>query len=205
MKKIILAALSLTLISTLYAGYQKNIADASYTSSNTNAATPDAKIKSDINNKIKGGWFTEGYDQVMIDVKDGVVTLKGSVETIEDKQDLEKKVRNMDGVKGVESSLKVQKAPDEKDLKKDFPQDTYSSSQDEQLNMKIRDNVSTGWLWNSYTNISLNTTNGVVVLRGKVDDMKDQQTLMNEIQKIPGVKEVKSELQIEESNKDMNY
>lgn len=199
MKKIILAALSLTLISTLYAGYHRNIADAQYDTKNA-AATPDAKIKNDIHNKVKGGWFSEGYDQVMFDVKDGIVTLKGSVETMDDKNDLEKKVRNMEGVKGVESYLKVQTPPDEDDVKKDYPQDTYSSPKDEQLNMKIRDNVSTGWLWNSYTNVSLNTTDGVVVLRGQVDDMKDQQTLMNEIQKIPGVKEVKSELQIEDKS-----
>ncbi len=56
--------------------------------------------------------------------------------------------------------------------------------------------MSRGWLWDSYKDIRLNTTNGVVSIEGTVDSLNDQQKLIDEIQKVEGVKSVKSNLRI---------
>jgi hypothetical protein len=49
-------------------------------------------------------------------------------------------------------------------------------------------------------NASLNTTNGIVTLKGTVEDPKDQQKIISEIQKVPGVKSVKSNLKFQKEN-----
>ena len=80
------------------------------------------------------------------------------------------------------------------DASKDFSHDTFVTPADEQLNKVIREKVSRGYLWDSYKEVILNTNNGVVTLAGTVADMADQEKLTKEIQKIDGVKEVKSNL-----------
>jgi osmotically-inducible protein OsmY len=155
----------------------------------------DPELTKEIRDKISSGWFTKGFDQVNVRVNDGSVTLDGQVKTYADKEKVEKEVRNIDGVKNLNSQITVSDA-NSKPEQKQFPQDTYLVSADNQLNKKIRDNVSKGWLWNSYKEVRLNTSNGVVTLEGTVDSLKDQDKLINEIQKVEGVKAVKSALTV---------
>jgi len=130
---------------------------------------------------------------VTVLVEEGVVTLKGTVKTLDDKQKVEKEVNDVDGVIDVKSDLTIRK-DGSAGKAKEFPQDNYTTSNDELLNEQIRNDVSRGWLWTSYKSISLSTDNGVVTLKGNVDDKSDQDKIMKEIQKIKGVKSVKSEL-----------
>lgn len=162
-------------------------------------AVTDQDLSKKVNEKIKPGWFSSGYDKVDAQVQNGVVTLSGYVKTNEDKEKLEREVRNMDGVTSVTSKIRVEEPTKGKEARK-YPQDTYGSSADDQLNKKIRDNVSNGWIWDSYKDLSLNTSNGDVTLEGSVKDLKDQQKIMNEIQKIPGVKTVKSNLRVQKED-----
>jgi osmotically-inducible protein OsmY len=161
-----------------------------------NSGLSDQDLTNKIRDKIGSGWLSKGYDQVKIQVNNGAVTLQGNVKTWDDKEKVEKEVRNMDGVKSLNSQLTFIKSNHNKHKQKQFSQDTYATSADDQLNKKIRDHVSRGWLWNSYKQVSLNTSNGVVRLEGIVDSMSDQQKLMNEIQKIDGVSSVKSNLKL---------
>lgn len=160
---------------------------------------PDQEIAQKVNERIGRGWFSPGYDQVTVQVKNGVVTLTGYVKTDADKEKVEREVRNTNGVINVESKIRVQDPSTKK--AKDYPQDTYSSASDQQLNKKIRDHVSNGWIWDSYKDMTLNTSNGVVTLEGTVKTMKDQQKIMTAIQKIPGVRSVDSNLRIQEEEK----
>jgi osmotically-inducible protein OsmY len=77
--------------------------------------------------------------------------------------------------------------------------DSFNTPADKQLNMKIRDKI-TGWFRDTYPDISLNTSNGVVVIEGFVKTPKDQQNLLIELRKIDGVKSVKSNLRIQNNN-----
>jgi hypothetical protein len=79
-----------------------------------------------------------------------------------------------------------------------YAQDSFATPTDKELNKKIRDKI-TGWFWDSYPDVSLDTSDGVVVLQGFVKKPKDQQDLMIEIRKIDGVKGVKSNLKVKEN------
>ena len=159
----------------------------------------DAELTKRIQDKLNPGWFSEGYQGLSVSVKNGTVTLKGSVLTWKDKESLEKDLRNMEGVRSLDSQITVQEPGKAERSREEnrYPQDTYSSKADQQLNFKIRDKIS-GILWDSYQDVSLNTKDGTVVLEGRVESLKDQQDLMNKIQKIEGVKSVKSNLRVEE-------
>ncbi|HEY4832923.1 MAG TPA: BON domain-containing protein [Waddliaceae bacterium] len=158
----------------------------------------DAELTKKIQDKLNPGWFSEGYQGISANVKNGIATLKGTIPTQDDKERLEKEVRNMEGVRALDSQLIVQEPGKAKDREVSrYPQDTYSNKSDQQLNLKIRDKIS-GILWDSYKDLSLNTKDGAVVLEGRVNSLKDQQDLMNKIQKIEGVKSVKSNLRVEE-------
>ena len=159
----------------------------------------DADLTKKIEDKISSGWFSDGYDQVHVQVMNGKVMLKGMVKTQSDKEKLEKEIRNIDGVMALDSSqLVVQNmsSSDKKSERNEFPQDKYATAEDEQLNQRIRDVVSRGWLMDSYKDISLNTTKGIVTLDGTVKSADDRQDLINKIQKIDGVKSVKSNLTV---------
>lgn len=179
-----------------HADYQnQNRGNTSYYNETTTSVS-DQDLAKKIRDKIGGGWFSKGYDQVVVQVNNGVVTLQGSVKTFEDKEKVEKEVRNIEGVRSVNSQISVMEPKTKDSKQKEFPKDRYATSSDDQLNKKIRDNVSRGWLWDSYKDVSLNTSNGVVTLEGTVDSVKDEQKLINEVQKIDGVRSVRSNLTI---------
>lgn len=162
------------------------------------AKMSDADLTKKIEDEISSGWFSDGYDQVHVQVINGKVMLKGMVKTQSDKEKLEKEIRNIDGVMSLNSQLSVQNmsSSDKKSEKSQFPQDKYATAEDEQLNQRIRDVVSRGWLMDSYKDITLNTSKGIVTLDGSVGSVDDRQDLIDKIQKIDGVKAVKSNLTV---------
>jgi hyperosmotically inducible periplasmic protein len=96
------------------------------------------------------------------DVKNGVVTLTGSVESKVDKALAEELIENLDGVSRVENKLTVA-ASDTKATDKD-----YSALKD----AKIATVVKTRLLFESEvsgTSINVDAKNGVVTLEGEVD------------------------------------
>lgn len=171
--------------------------DSSASTVSTQPMQSDQQLNTKIQDKLKGGWFTKGYPGVSAKVDHGNVTLTGTVASTKDKEKLDKEIREMDGVHSLNSQIRVEN-PNATDKDKEFSQDTYKTPQDEQLNKKIREKVSEGWIRDSYKNVSLNTDNGLVTLEGSIKNMEDQNKLVNEIQKINGVKSVKANLTIRE-------
>lgn len=199
MKKLIATIMSLGfVIGANAADYNAQPVNTSmFSATQTQSGVSDQNISDDIHDELDSGWFTKGFESVTFKVNNGVVSLTGTVPTTDDKINLEKAIRNIDGVRSLDSQLAIQdvKQGDLAKLNK-FPQDTFKSPADQQLNMKIRDNVSDGFLWTSYKNVKLNTSNGTVTLEGTVDSIKDQQKLMDKIRGIDGVNAVVSNLTI---------
>lgn len=160
----------------------------------------DADLAKNIRDKLAGGWFSEGYDQVTVRVFNGDVTLGGSVKSQADKEKVEKEVRNMDGVRNLNSTIAVQDIRDSRDSRSDtrFAQDRFATPADQQLNKKIRDKVSSGIIWDSYKEITLNTNNGVVTVEGFITNSRDQQDLLDKIQRVEGVRAVRSNLNVKQ-------
>lgn len=82
---------------------QEQISDAS----TAKAPVSDQEIAKKIQDKISSGMFSKGYDHVKAWVNNGVVILQGDVQTSADKESVEKSVRNIDGVRGVDSQIIV--------------------------------------------------------------------------------------------------
>ncbi|MCE5318928.1 MAG: BON domain-containing protein [Parachlamydia sp.] len=184
-------ALSMMCVTGVYADYNR---EQGYAMTGTTVSDQDLLNK--VQDKVSSGWFSKGNKNINVQVNNGVVTLQGFVKTESEKDKIEREVRNIDGVSTLISKLTVQDARSGNASDKPYTQDTYATPADDQLNKKIRDKTSRGWLWNSYKEVILNTNNGSVTLTGMVDSAKDQQKLLKEIQKVEGVRSVQSRLTI---------
>lgn len=244
----------------------------------------DAELVKKIKDKLASGWFTRGYDQVTVQAYNGNVLLGGSVLTVGDREKVEKEVRSIDGVLGINNQILIQDASQNSNTQygradsqnngqygrsesqynnqytspyaddyaqpqgynnsnqgqylnsnqgryrrqisdassygqtntsgqqtsgqqsnfsannNRFPQDKAASAQDQQLNDRIRNTISNGYIWDSYTDVSLNTKDGIVTLEGSVKNPKDQQYLMSKIHRIDGVRSVRSNLSVMSQN-----
>lgn len=178
------------------AGFQgASLNQISAVQSTESSVKTDEILNKNIHEKLSSGYFTKGYEQVTVSVINGDVTLGGSVRAQSDKDKVDKEVRNMEGVRSLTSNIKVVE-PSNTPVNK-YPQDSFGTAADQQLNLKIRDKIS-GYLWDSYPDVALYTSNGEVTLKGFVSKAKDQQSLMNEILKVEGVKTVKTDLQVKD-------
>ena len=59
----------------------------------------DQDISKDVKSTLGSGWFSKGYESVTYQVNDGVVTLKGNVQSIQDKNKVEDSLNKIKGVK----------------------------------------------------------------------------------------------------------
>lgn len=165
-----------------------------------NSGIQDSLLQKKIYKKIAEGWASKHYEDVWVEVKKGIVILTGSVKSENEKDALEKEIRNLEGITQLENRLQVaDHRSGHTDLERagNFAKDIFSSPADEQLNKTIRDQISRGWNWDRYKNITLKTSNGIVILAGRVGSLDDRKKLANEIQNIEGVKVVTNNLTVQ--------
>ncbi|CRX37942.1 BON domain-containing protein [Estrella lausannensis] len=82
------------------------------------AKATDQEITRRVNDRLRTGWFSQGMHRVSIQVKNGEVTLTGSIKTDEDRARLEKEVLETQGVANVINKLRVQQKPQAKPKEK---------------------------------------------------------------------------------------
>lgn len=157
----------------------------------------DQEITKKIRTALSSGWFTKGYDDVTFDVRNGTVTLRGTVETPDNKDRVEETVKRIDGVKQVNNQLVVTKGNSvslsDSEMQKsetEFPQDFAATSQDRMLNAKIREKLNGGWLSKGYQTLVIKTTDGVVVITGTVDKPEDIKKISDQVKSIEGVRSI---------------
>lgn len=195
----------------------------STSTSQQNMATSDEQLAKKAREKLAGGWFSRGYDNVNVKVNNGNIILYGTVKTKDERVDAEKRIRDLDGASSIINQISVLDQKDNRNIgrgdnremnkenremsrdehklrkeQKEFPQDRFASPTDEQLNKAIREKISIGWLWDSYKDIQLNTTNGIVTINGEIKNRNDEQKILKEVQKVPGVRSVISRLDVSE-------
>ena len=183
----------------------------------TGAMVSDAELTKLVQDAIGPGYFSKGYERVTVRANGGTIILQGFVEKQEDKQSLENTVRKIDGVRDINNQVIIQTAADVSAYGTDmygsrgstgatgltgaiddreFPQDKAATAEDSLINKRIRDQVSRGWLWDSYKEVTLDTKDGVVTLKGNVNREVDLQKLITEIQKINGVRSVQTNVNL---------
>lgn len=79
--------------------------DASSTSASPEV---DGQLMLKIQEALKGGILSKGYDRVTFDVANGDVKLKGAVDSDDDRQAILKKLADIKGIKKIDNQIKVQ-------------------------------------------------------------------------------------------------
>lgn len=167
----------------------------------------DQEVSKKIRDTIGSGWFSKGYQDVTFDVRNGIVSLRGSVDTLEDKNKVEDSVRKIDGVKQVNSQISVNPTVNppstsynpsayNQKANNNYPQDSASSEQDKQLNSRIRDRLSANLPPRAVEFLVLRTANGVVVIGGTVERQEDAQKINEHVKNVDGVKSVNSQVTV---------
>ncbi len=117
----------------------------------------------------------DALKNVKVEVEDGIATLTGDVDLLVHKMEAEKRAKRVDRVTGVRNEIHVAPAV---------------SKTDEQLNEELSrklayDRIGFGNVWNT---LSLNVTNGVATVTGKVRDYPSRDSAVAIVQTTAGVK-----------------
>jgi osmotically-inducible protein OsmY len=110
----VVMACGLALLTAAKADYPNKNPRSSYNESHNRSEklesknNPDQDLGKKIRDKIGSGWFTKGYDEVEVQVRNGNVMLQGTVKTPEDREKVEKEVHNIDGVRSVNNQIRIQ-------------------------------------------------------------------------------------------------
>src|SRR4051812_35468852 len=177
MKRITSIMLRVALSAAVAAGIPAAVAQ----SSNTNQAVQgqdNAKLQQDVQKKLG----SDKFKNVQAQVEDGIVTLTGTVELEAQREQAEKKAKDVDHIQGVRNQIQVAgKQVSDQDLQK-------------KLADKLRyDRIGQGIVFNSPT---LNVQNGVATVGGTVRDEPDKSSALAIVENEPGVKGVRDEIQV---------
>lgn len=130
-----------------------------------------------------------------VSVKDGVVTLKGEAESIQEKDLAAEYAKNVDGVKEVINEMTVKKAGEDEKA----PQRTFGEKLDDgMITTKVKA-VLMLHRSTSATSTEVETKDGVVTLRGTAKNAAEKDLATQKVQDIEGVKEVVNEMTIEKT------
>lgn len=200
--------------------FNRNAQTATGATSDTFNSDSDRALGQRIRDAIKGGWFSKGYEQVSLDVSNGIVTLRGFVVSLDDKKKVEDAVKDVNGVSNVKNQLAVQAKQDNAssmrsanqanqttsddddddedydDDDNDYPQDRAATDADRRINNKIRDAISNGWFAKKFETLVIRTDKGTVTIEGVVESFDDQRKLNDEIRKVEGVRSVNNNVQV---------
>lgn len=170
---------------------------------------PDQEISKNVQDLLEPGVFSKGYPNVKFNVNNGNVTLRGTVDTQDDKTKIEDNVRKVKGVRQVNNQITFMGKQvsyndtstttgdmDAKvrDAEKNYPQDSASTEADKRINARIREKISDGWFTRSYEAIILRTNNGVVTIVGIVDSKDDVQKINDKLKDVGGIRSVNNQL-----------
>lgn len=78
-----------------------------YTAQDMGTTDQDRAINTRIREKLNGGWFSKGYDTIVLRTANGIVVISGMVDTQDDMQKIHNQVKDIDGVKSVNNQLNV--------------------------------------------------------------------------------------------------
>ena len=184
-------------------GYYDN--NAMHDKDDSQRPLSDMEVKKKIEEKLGSTWFSKGFQNVTFDINHGNVSLRGSVDSLENKNKVEDSIKKIDGVRSVHSEITVTKEnskdsdayseSDLRDLEMRYPQDAASSPHDRQLNARIRDKLSS-WFSKGNEALIIRSANGVVIIAGPVDKVEDIQKTIERVKEVEGVKSVKSQLTV---------
>jgi osmotically-inducible protein OsmY len=149
-------------------------------------------------------WFSNDFKDVRPNINNGVVTLSGQVNTVEDKRKAEETVRKVEGVRQVNNQIIVSQPTawndqfadansEVREAQKKYPNDSATTDADRQLNARIREKLGSGWFSKGYETLILRTNNGVVTISGTVESYDDIKKINNELKNVEGIRAVNNQ------------
>ncbi|MBA3602526.1 MAG: BON domain-containing protein [Parachlamydiaceae bacterium] len=179
------------------ADYNSQRSNQSFTQSGSTSDT-DQTLTRKIYDKISSGLFSNGYEDVKVEVRNGFVTLSGYVETSNDKEKVANVIQNIEGVRGITNNVRIQAKSSDNSVRIN---DSVQNS-DQDLAKKIYDKIRSGVFSSGYDNVKVESRNGFVTVTGAVETSRDKEKLGNEIQNIQGVKGVTNLVKIQPRSSD---
>lgn len=73
------------------------------------ATDADRLVNSKIRDKLNGGWFSKGYETIVVRTSNGIVTISGTVDSFDDIKKIGDDVKKVEGVKSVNNQLTATK------------------------------------------------------------------------------------------------
>jgi hyperosmotically inducible periplasmic protein len=139
----------------------------------------DQQIQQEVNKKLQDKEKLRG---VRATVDDGIVTLTGTVDSLMDKINAEKRARNVDHVQGIRDHVQV------------AGENVEDAKLADRLAEKLRyDRIGYGIMFNS---LNLKVNNGVVTIGGTVRDYADRDSALAIVESTPGVKGVIDNIEV---------
>ncbi|MBN9379065.1 MAG: hypothetical protein BGO14_11795 [Chlamydiales bacterium 38-26] len=175
--------------------------NSNQTTENTKAG-PDSLIQHRVEEALKNNYLKKNYKFVNVRIYNGTATLSGSVESEEDRQDVENRVRGITGVTNINDQLQVN--PDLSKESVDKNSEDTAVSTDADLQKQVNDTLKGNYVKKNYESITATVANGVVNLTGTVESDKDRQEILERIQKIKGVTNIDDKLQVTGSKTSYN-
>ncbi|MBA3957415.1 MAG: BON domain-containing protein [Parachlamydiaceae bacterium] len=164
----------------------------------------DRDLLNRISDVMKGVDMRNRFRDVSVRVNDGVVTLSGWVNDVQDRVDLKTRIQGTVGVKNVLDQLQIRNSDtvrsqvsDAKDnaTVKQWPS-TLSNVSDDELLQKIRSNLRGGFFSKGYENVDVKVHAGNVTLTGVVNSESDRKAVLEKVSKMNGVKKVLDQINI---------
>ncbi len=143
----------------------------------------DAQLQAEVRKSLDGKRFSD----VMVVVKNGIVTLSGTVDLYATKEDAEHKIHHKKGVVAVQNMIDVQGGGKGAELS------------DVELRSKLAEKLAydrVGYGTTAFNSFTIGVQNGVVTLGGVAYGPTDKDSAVSLVSHYPGVKDVVDEIEV---------
>lgn len=187
--------------STYFSGSNANQSYFSNTATTDNQnLNTDRLLQSRIEDALRNNYLKKNFSLVAIRVFNGNVTLSGSVESEDDRQDIAARVRAIQGVRGINDQLTIGFAGNVSESNRVYMDDTMSNT-DTSANLDLQkqadDTLKNNFVRKNFDRVIVTvSSNGVVTVTGTVDSDRDRQEIRDRLLRIRGIKNINDRLQV---------
>ena len=153
----------------------------------------DQQIRQRVEEELTNTWISTSYDNVKIEVNDGNVSLSGIVEGKGDLREVEDRIKGIPGVKVVRNQLQIMSSRNG-----EAKAGHQGNVSDSDIRKKVDEQLNNTWVTQSYPDVEVEVSEGMVTLKGIVDSEGDLEEVEERITSVPGVRIIRNRLHVQE-------
>ncbi len=189
--------------------YYLNLSDNQIADENS-----DRLLQNKIEDALKNNYLKKNFTTVNTRVYNGNITLTGSVDSEQDRQDVEKRIRAIKGVGSINDQMQVGSSTETSyndsdnstaDANDSGTDGSAMSASDQDLKKQADDTLKNNYVKKNYDTIVVTVSNGMVTISGMVDTDKDRQEIRDRLQKIKGIRNINDRLSVSKDKTSYNY